>query len=81
MKTAAATKQPVETWDERMDRIIGIIKLDREYDVPDCRFSLRVTQGHVITVVDKQTGLVSAYSSTRADFDQSIEEFTEDYLA
>ena len=40
-----------------------------------------VADGYVIWVRDNQTGINVAYSSTKADFEQSLEEFASDYFA
>lgn len=34
----------------------------------------------VVSVRNLATGLLEAYSSAKADYEQSLEEFTEDYL-
>lgn len=41
---------------------------------------LKIGLDHEVTVTERRTGALVAYSSTRADFDDSVAEFVYDYF-
>jgi hypothetical protein len=74
----------VETEALRQDRIIRVIEfiMETESDVTLENGPLTMTvRGHEIKVRDNKTGFLVAYSMTKADFEQSVDEFVSDFMA
>lgn len=77
-----ANKYEGSPGDPREEHIAGIIQTAvTEGCYSDKRHSIEVGSGFVIWVKEVTTGKRVAYSSTKADFDQSLVEFVTDYFA
>ncbi len=72
MDTKFKTKQ------QRAEEIMDELAATGSYYGRDHKMLLE--PGHVVTVTDRRTGALVAYSSTKADFDDSVAEFVYDYL-
>lgn len=62
----------------KLDTIIDEVLHVGSYS--DKRHTMSVEPGYVIWVKDRSTGVNVAYSSTKADFEQSLAEFAADYF-
>jgi hypothetical protein len=74
------TKQEHEDKEVTIARVMALTLQYGGYN--DQKYDMYLTPGtDDIKVRDKQTGFLVAYSSTKADFEQSLVEFANDYFA
>lgn len=81
-------KKNTETFEQKIERLVadakanGSVGNDR-YELvigPSCGGD-QISDGWTIRVFNKQDGTTDAFSSMKADFEPSLREFMEDYIA
>lgn len=73
------TKQDFEDQEMMISRAVQITLAFGKFN--NSRYEMYLAGGHDIKVRDLLTGHLVAYSSTKADFEQSLVEFASDYFA